>query len=109
MRPIFIAAAAAAGARLLVTPAAADPPDPARVAIEACHHAVERELLGRNPTHETVRYTGDSIYRASIEIIVNGSLELSAPKDGARKYDYTCRFNERSEQTYGVKLEKRKS
>ena len=78
------------------------PKSPARVAIDACHVAIERELLGKNPNGEKLVYEGDSVYYATIEIIVNGSLKRSA-----QSYDYTCRYNERSEQTYGVKLEKR--
>jgi hypothetical protein len=117
MRPIFIAAAAATSALFLAGVTMAEPIEqtepappkpPARVAIDACHKAVERELLGKNPKNETVTYRGDSVYHASIEIIVNGALELPSPKDGARYFDYTCRYNERSEQTYGVKVEKGK-
>jgi hypothetical protein len=109
MRPIFVAAAAVTILCLAVA-ASAQPgeKDPARVAIDACHAAVERELLGKNPENEAVKYRGDSVYHASIEIIVNGALELATPKNGARHYDYTCRYNQRSEQTYGVKAEKGK-
>jgi hypothetical protein len=114
LRRIVAVAAAVTSALLLAAATVAEPvdagggKDPARVAIDACHEAVERELLGKTPKGEQIAYEGDSIYRAAIEIVVNGSLRLSSGKGAAHNYDYTCRYNERSEQMYGVKLEKRK-
>ena len=110
MRPTFIAAAAVTSTLFLALTTVAQPSakDPATVAVDACHVAVERELLGKNEKNETVRYRGDSVYHATIEIVVNGALERPDAKDGARYYNYTCRYNTRSEQTYGVTVEKGK-